>query len=468
MQTMQITVPPNAWPGQQIQVQTPGGVMNVTIPDGAAPGSLVAIQVPGNAPSSMAPEPIHVTQPLLGAVSPDSMFPDHSSIPVGQPVAQAMPHLPSASSLTDHYSGFRYSTDHPEEAGRHHAAAFDPKSGIQDAASAVPMGTAVFYTPEQLVLLDQQPLPADIFSTGVKQHGRPTSGQVLPAMGLAVAQDASAAIAQPVLTTAAGVPIINTSVAGLSPAKTHYDGWHGIKSCDVRLQHSIDELMLFFNTHNSRPLLGCQVEGWHHETRHRRRRVTDANGKSHWETHTYVERVIDFRYKVDLTSFVYPFGYIASVDENQLSVPQLCDKFVTDANLLKSLAMKKEVQFDFRALHAMIYGYIRSLGWRRGLTVSFPKANSSVRVYHENWLSSMWESCFGYLLCHLAILPCIIMRIYRGDCCCSADHAEEDIRSFFRINYAPVQVFEAIRAQLWCPGFSGAALAMELLRDIFW
>ena len=66
----------------------------------------------------------------------------------------------------------------------------------------------------------------------------------------------------------------------------------------------------------------------------------------------------------------------------------------------------------------MVYGYIRSLGWRRGLTISFPKANYSVRVYHENWLSNLWENTCCSILCHLTILPCIFMRIYRGDCGC--------------------------------------------------
>jgi hypothetical protein len=61
-----------------------------------------------------------------------------------------------------------------------------------------------------------------------------------------------------------------------------------------------------------------------------------------------------------------------------------------------------------------------------------------------------------------------VCRAQRGDCCGQEDHAEEDVRSFFRINYAAVQVFEAIRPALWCPGFSGAAFAMELLRDVFW
>ena len=51
------------------------------------------------------------------------------------------------------------------------------------------------------------------------------------------------------------------------------DGWTGLKSCDPLLQNDVNELLLFFNTHNTRPLLGCRVHGWHHETRHRRVRV---------------------------------------------------------------------------------------------------------------------------------------------------------------------------------------------------
>ena len=72
------------------------------------------------------------------------------------------------------------------------------------------------------------------------------------------------------LTTAAGMPVVTVaSRGGISSAETSYDGWSGLKSCAPQLQGSVDELLLFFNTHNSRPLVGCQVEGWHHETRHR-------------------------------------------------------------------------------------------------------------------------------------------------------------------------------------------------------
>jgi hypothetical protein len=157
-----------------------------------------------------------------------------------------------------------------------------------------------------------------------------------------------------------------------------------------------------------------------------------------------------------------------SVDENKLSVPQLCQKFVDDKNLLKSLQMTKEVHFDFKQLDAMVQGYIRSLGWWRGLTVSFPQANYSLRVYNENTLSEMWENSCCNCLMHVTIVPCILMRLYRGDCPCQTGHAENGIRSYFRINYDPIQVFAAIQNQLWCPGFSGMALAMEILRNVFW
>ena len=65
-------------------------------------------------------------------------------------------------------------------------------------------------------------------------------------------------------------------------------------------------------------------------------------------------------------------------------------------------------------------------------------------------------------LCYLTIIPCIFMRSYQGG------HAEKDVRSFFQINYQPAQVFDAIRPQLWVPGFSGMAVAMEIQRNVFW
>jgi hypothetical protein len=163
--------------------------------------------------------------------------------------------------------------------------------------------------------------------------------------------------------------------------------------------------------------------------------VSDGKGGTRTErrTETYTVRVTDFQYKIDLTQFIClccernllrtpltcaalcavrcsrapppagadPYGYITSVDEKCLTVPDLFERFVADTNLLKAVSMRKEVptprhhqptpppavrlrpphalapqppdssaramwsararpqvQFDFRALHAMVYGCV--------------------------------------------------------------------------------------------------------------
>ena len=169
-------------------------------------------------------------------------------------------------------------------------------------------------------------------------------------------QQVATAVAQPLFTTSTGMPVLNT-VQMASPAQTAYDGWSGIKSCDPCLQGDINQLMLFFNTHNSRPLLGVRVHGWHRERRSRQRRVEDGDGKHHCvplrtshprstrrlhaqprlcvshvrtsapcasmrsraplrlscatartvdETEHYWVTVDDFDYKIDISSFIFP------------------------------------------------------------------------------------------------------------------------------------------------------------------
>jgi len=152
------------------------------------------------------------------------------------------------------------------------------------------------------------------------------------------------------------------------------------------------------------------------------------------------------------------------MDDKGQDVAALIAAYLSDDNKLKTLEMSKEIAFDFNSLSAMIHGYVRSLGWRRGLDVSFPKANYTVRVWSSNCLSNAWENCCCNVLMHITIVPCIVMRCYR-DC---GGHKETGIRSVFRIDYHALQVFEMIRPRLWCKGWSGMDLAMEMYRDAFW
>jgi len=123
--------------------------------------------------------------------------------------------------------------------------------------------------------------------------------------------------------------------------------------------------------------------------------------------------------------------------------------------------MEKVVDFDYQALQRMVYGHVRSMGWHRGLSVTFPRANYRCKVWKKNCLSSCWESCLGRCLCYASLVGCCVMNYIVGQ------HKQSHIKSYFRIEYDPLQVMEMIKGRLWCPGRRAQAIHMigELYRD---
>jgi hypothetical protein len=113
--------------------------------------------------------------------------------------------------------------------------------------------------------------------------------------------------------------------------------------------------------------------------------------------------------------------------------------------------MQKYVQFDFNTLHDLIVNYIRGqLGYTHGnLTVDFPAANRTVRIWTVTPCSYCWESkCISYLLgCFTLGLYCCIMQ------CVRSSHEQKEVCSFWRIDYSPYQVFhECVKSQLRVSG----------------
>ena len=188
-------------------------------------------------------------------------------------IVETMPAAPPMTNLTDTYT--------------------QEKTDDDGAGAAVPVVTAAFFTPAQIEVLNAQPMPPDRPAT--------IEGVVVAAVPPDEATPAEEAIGAPLLTTAAGVPVVAGTVA--STAETQPDGWQGVKSCDERLLGSAPECLLFLQTHNTRPHLAVNVHGWHRERRTRR---TD-HGVEHYEI-----TVDDFEYPIDLTNFVYPYGFIQS------------------------------------------------------------------------------------------------------------------------------------------------------------
>ena len=221
-----------------------------------------------------------------------------------------------------------------------------------------------------------------------------------------------------------------------------------MKSCDERLLGSAPECLLFLQTHNTRPHLA----GERARLAPRAARARTDHGVEHYEI-----TVDDFEYPIDLTNFVYPYGFIQSdeivsnedkdgneqIDDvpgpsaasrvaararlpartprqpspvvllrasrGDAALPPLAAQLADRNGLLSSLVMEKKIlDFDFHALERMVAGYIRGALGGAGLTVSFATRNTVVRVYRDNNLSMFWESMPCYILMHLTLVPCAV------------------------------------------------------------
>lgn len=66
---------------------------------------------------------------------------------------------------------------------------------------------------------------------------------------------------------------------------------------------------------------------------------TDSEGRQRQEREEYWVTVTDFDYKLDLTEFIFPYGFIQSVDDQGQNVPALIAAYLADDNMLKTLQM---------------------------------------------------------------------------------------------------------------------------------
>jgi len=238
-------------------------------------------------------------------------------------------------------------------------------------------------------------------------------------------------------------------VGAYSPARVKYDGMKGgIVSRDAILNNK-EDILKFFNFHGvTRPTVFIVVEGYHHETY--TTTSTDANGRT--RTQTNRRKVTDFEYTVDISGFIYPFGKISmevNEETKDKSVELLIEEYLADRNKLKSLQLKKKLCWDTNFLCDLIRRYIRSLGWRRDLSVTKRTRNTSVRIAVNSKLARMYDSRGGRALMIITIIPAIATAVY------AHGHRKRSLRSVFTIQYTPYQVFEMIRPQLWCPTYGG-------------
>jgi len=339
-----------------------------------------------------------------GIIVPDSV----SGIAPGKIVEEAMPVAPSETSILQQYEDLGFvKSDKPF-------------------ATQVDVGPEDFFTEAEIDVLNQQPIPyrfvEEAKGTGIPQFP-----------GELAAYDNPDIVLQP----RNGLPVM---AAGFSSAKVKYEFLKGgIVSRDPILNNK-EEILKFFNFHGMAPPNAfIVVEGYHYKTR-----TESVNGSNS----TRRERCVDFYYNIDITGFIYPFGKVSMARNKKTAykpVGLLLEEYLADRNMMKSLQLKKKLFWDANSLCKLVHRYIRELGWRNNLRVVHRVSNTSVRVAANYRLSRMYDSLDGRALMVITVIPAIMAKIY------SHGHRKRILQSAFTIRYSPVQVFEMIRPQLWCP-----------------
>jgi hypothetical protein len=306
----------------------------------APPVAAAAVAVPSPAPM---PQQQYQQPPPQYQQPPPQQYqqpPQQASAPPAGTVAQLMPSAPPLESLRDTYSaaGGQQYEDHGQPPS---------SAGTQLGAADGSVASYNFFQPAELQVLQAQAVPVDNFQLN-------TGGGAPVAQAVPVAQAMPVAQATPVLTTNVGVPIFDPATVR-SSAATEQDSNDGVKSSDACLT-SVDEVFKFLNTYNTRPRIAARVHGYHRERRTRTVTREDSEGNKRTEREEYWVTVTDFEYSLDLTEFIFPYGFIQSMDDKGQDVAALISAYLSDDNMLKTLEMKKEISFDFNALSSMIYG----------------------------------------------------------------------------------------------------------------
>ncbi|GMI40085.1 hypothetical protein TeGR_g7555 [Tetraparma gracilis] len=371
-----------------------------------------------------------------------------------------MPSAPPLSSLRDtytHATGDR----RPEPLGRRH----DDLCAVRSPSGhPAPSSSGRWWSPQQLDKLVEgnASCPHDHYYQAAADGGPssgPPSGSIPVAVPVAVPADSD-----PIFFTDEQMPVYSTPPPP-SVAEASFDGFEGVSSSDplLHMDESGEELLNFLTTWNTRPRQTIRVHGYHEEERRRYETREDDEGRTFEEVVYYMEHVTDFDYHIDISHFIFPFGYVCAADDDDegVTVPDVIQEFLQQDHPLKELVMEKTINdFDFFALEAMIEGYLRSQGWYRGLSVSFPRANHKVRVWKRSCISNFWENPCGKVLCYLSLVGCCVVH------CLKCRHRNTGVISEYRIDYHPLQVFETIKGQLWCPGLGEQILSSVL--SSFW
>ncbi|KAJ1960398.1 hypothetical protein GGI12_003822 [Dipsacomyces acuminosporus] len=183
----------------------------------------------------------------------------------------------------------------------------------------------------------------------------------------------------------------------------------GYTSTDAWLNTNVQALHRFLVECNERPRVGIEVEGWHMEERQVERTYTQ-NGETRTETDTRSDRVVDFKFTLELTPFIHEKGNIytsRSPTGEPYDLDKVLSNYVNTENILKEIRVQKKVIWDYDLVRREITSFIKSAGYPHHVDVKFPMENDRIVVKSHNTMAKVWRHPVTSFLCVITC-ACIV------------------------------------------------------------
>ncbi|KAJ2003306.1 hypothetical protein GGI04_003017 [Coemansia thaxteri] len=183
----------------------------------------------------------------------------------------------------------------------------------------------------------------------------------------------------------------------------------GYSSSDPWLNSNSQALLRFITECNERPRVSVEVEGSHTENR-----IVESsrseNGQTRCETHTHQEKVVDFKFSLELTPYIHDKGslYTARGPTGEpYDISQLLDDYVKADNFLKEIRVQKKVIWDYDQTRREVADFIKSTGYPHTVSVSFPMEHDRISIKSHNAVARIWRHPVTSFLCFVTC-ACVV------------------------------------------------------------
>ncbi|KAJ2507554.1 hypothetical protein GGI11_006319 [Coemansia sp. RSA 2049] len=179
----------------------------------------------------------------------------------------------------------------------------------------------------------------------------------------------------------------------------------GYTSSDAWLNTDVRALKRFISECNERPRVSVEVVGSHTEARTEHTTTRTNDGQTRQETTTRHDKVVDFKFAVELTPYIHGRGTLYTAQSPGTGEPYDLDRLLADyvgaSNMLKEIKVQKKAIWDYELVRTEIKRLVKSTGYPHNVAVSFPMENDATVVRSSHTLGRAWRHPVTSFLCFI-------------------------------------------------------------------